>query len=57
MADFSEYERWAFIVRVVVTGILLAGGLFILLMGSHYGDATQKWAIGALGLVAGYWLR
>lgn len=57
MDEFTERERWTFIVRVVVTGVLLIGGLIILLFDKHYGDASQKWAIGALGLVAGYWFR
>jgi hypothetical protein len=57
MEDFTQRERWTFIVRVIVTGVLLLGGLTILLFDKHFGDATQKWAIGALGLVAGYWLR
>jgi Na+/H+ antiporter NhaA len=56
VGEFSTAERWSFLVRTAVTGILLVAGLYILINGT-YPDSTVKWAIGALGLVAGYWLR
>ncbi len=57
MAEFTQRERWTFVIRVVVIGVLLVGGIYVMLHDSRYRNATQKWAIGAIALVAGYWLR
>jgi len=60
MADndpqFTNKERWTFIVRVVVSGIFLIAALVVILR-NNYPDATTKWAFGIAGLVIGYWLR
>jgi uncharacterized MnhB-related membrane protein len=56
MAEFSQGERWQFVIRTVVTFIVLIASLFVILRGG-YNDAIIKWAIGAFGLVVGYWLR
>ena len=60
MADgepqFTNKERWTFIVRVVVSGIFLLASLVVILR-TNYPDATTKWAFGTAGLVIGYWLR
>lgn len=54
--QFSPEERWTFIVRVVVSLVILAASLFVILQG-NYSDATVKWAYGMAGLIVGYWLR
>jgi hypothetical protein len=60
MADndpqFTNKERWTFIVRVVVSAIFLIASLVVILK-SDYPDATTKWAFGIAGLIIGYWLR
>ena len=49
-------DRFKLVVRSVVSLSLLVVAFFILLF-NGYPDATVKWAYGAIGLVAGYWLR
>ena len=56
MAEFTTEQRWNFVARAVMSVIIVGVGIFILLWGS-YPDATVKWAIGAIGLVIGYWFR
>ena len=56
MAEFSSEERWTFVARATVSFIILIVGLFVILKGDSP-DATMKWAIGAVSLVVGYWLR
>jgi hypothetical protein len=53
---FTARDRWLFISRAVVSVVMLTSGLYVILSG-RYPDATQKWAFGMVGLVAGYWLR
>lgn len=54
--DFTSLDWAMFVVRTLVTLALLVGGLWVLLRNS-YPDGTIKWAMGAVGLGAGYWLR
>jgi len=53
---FSARDRWYFVARAVVSASLLAASLFVILSGA-FPDPIVKWAIGIVGLVAGYWLR
>jgi hypothetical protein len=58
MAEFSTQDRLNFIARSVVSGLILCAGLFVILSHNYsYPDAIVKWAIGAIGVVIGYWLR
>jgi hypothetical protein len=54
--DFTAFDWANFAVRTAVTLALLIGGLWVLLRDT-YPDGTVKWAMGAVGLGAGYWLR
>jgi hypothetical protein len=54
--QFTPRERWTFIVRVIMSAIVLGAAFFVILRNT-YPDATTKWAIGVAGLVIGYWLR
>jgi len=54
--QFTNRERWTFIVRVIVSCTLLLAALVVILRNT-YPDATTKWAFGIAGLVIGYWLR
>lgn len=40
---------------VGITIIVLAGSLFILFSG-QYKEVDMKWALGSLGVIAGYWI-
>jgi membrane-bound ClpP family serine protease len=56
MAEFATLDRFNFVARAVVSLIVLCAGLYVLLFG-NYPDAIVKWAIGAIAIVIGYWLR
>jgi hypothetical protein len=43
------------IIAALISIIVLAASGYIILSGSF--DGGQKWAVGAVGLVIGYWLR
>jgi hypothetical protein len=49
-------DRAKLIVRAGVSGAVLGAAMFVLLHGG-YSDSSEKWAIGAIGIVLGYWLR
>jgi hypothetical protein len=42
--------------QVIISLVLLAGALYTILFG-HYDADHEKWAYGAIGTVAGYWLK
>ena len=44
------------VMPMVVSSVVLAAVLFIILW-QGYGDAEQKWALGAVGTILGFWLR
>ncbi len=54
--DSASLEFIRLLIRGVISAIVLVAGLYVVLSGS-YPDATTKWAIGAMGVVIGYWLR
>jgi hypothetical protein len=56
VAEFTVEQRWNFVARAFVSVIILGTGLFVILGGSQ-SDVAVKWAIGAVGIVIGYWFR
>lgn len=52
----QEKAWWEIAGILIVTLALLVGSMVILLT-AGYDEATKKWATGAIGLVAGYYLR
>jgi len=54
--EFTIEQRWTFVARVVISIVILSSGIYII-MHDSYSDAVVKWAIGAVGVVIGYWLR
>lgn len=56
MSDFTERERYYFLVRVALSAIFGTASLFVVL-DANYPDATIKWAFGIIGLIIGYWLK
>ena len=55
-AAAAEEGNARLVVAIVVTGVVLAAGLYVILSGK-YDDAEKKWAFGAVGTILGYWLR
>lgn len=43
------------VMQIVVTGVVLLAGLYIVLSADYSGD-TERWAFGVIGAVLGYWL-
>lgn len=43
-------------VSIILSLIILATSIYVILNDS-YDDATEKWALGALGTILGYWLK
>ena len=43
------------VMSVVVSLVLLAGALYVVLSGTYDQD-TQKWAMGIVGMIVGFWL-
>lgn len=56
MSEFTQRERYYFLVRVALSVILCSASLFVIL-DTNYPDATIKWAFGIIGLIIGYWLK
>ena len=42
---------------IAVTLLILLSALWVILSNSTYDEGTKRWAFGAVGLVAGYWLN
>jgi hypothetical protein len=40
----------------MVVSLAILGSALYVFLSDKYPDASQKWAFGAIGLVAGYWL-
>ncbi len=55
-AQFTTEQRWTFVARALISLIVLSTGIYIIIHDA-YPDAVTKWAIGAVGVVIGYWLR
>jgi hypothetical protein len=55
-AEFTTEQRWNFVARAALSAIIVAAGLYIIIWHSQ-SDAAVKWAIGAIGVVIGYWFR
>lgn len=54
MPHFTSAAR--LVMKIVISLMILGAGLFVLLFG-NYDEGTKKWAIGAVGLVTGFWLK
>jgi hypothetical protein len=54
--EFTTEQRWTFVARAVISIVILSSGIYVI-MHDSYSDAVVKWAIGAVGVVIGYWLR
>jgi hypothetical protein len=42
---------------IAVTLLILLSALWVILSNNAYDEGTKRWAFGAVGLVAGYWLN
>ncbi len=42
---------------IVISILVLLSALYVVLSGTAYTDAEQKWAFGAIGTLLGYWLK
>ena len=56
LPDKAKDSLRVFIVQIFFSAGLLISAVYVLLKGG-YDEATQKWAIGIIGLVLGYWLK
>jgi len=43
--------------QIVISLVVLAAALYIIVFKADASDATQKWAIGAVGTLLGFWLK
>lgn len=55
-ATLSRDELGNLIARLVVSGVLLIAALYVILT-KKYKPEDKNWAYGALGTIAGFWLR
>ncbi len=42
---------------MIISIIVLVSALFVILSKNAYGETQQKWAIGVIGTIIGYWLK
>jgi hypothetical protein len=52
-----EVPAYQFLMRAVITCLLLGVAIYILVIEPSPSDATQKWAYGILGTILGYWFN
>jgi hypothetical protein len=45
------------VMQIVISLVILAAALYVLLSREAYPDSQQKWAIGAMGTIMGFWLK
>ena len=59
-AQLSHIINWGKVIRLFICALIslvvVAVSLYVI-VSAQYGDATRKWAFGALGLQVGYWMR
>lgn len=55
-AAVAAAGRTPAVMRIVVSLIVLAAGLWVMLSGRYDAD-VEKWAAGAIGTVVGFWLK
>jgi len=52
-AGASIIEAW---MPAALSLVITAAALIVILIPQHYGETSQKWATGTIGLIIGYWL-
>jgi hypothetical protein len=52
-----EVPAFQFLMRALISWVLLGVGIYILVIEQSPSDAAQKWAYGILGTILGYWFN
>lgn len=55
-ADVANSDQVVIWMRIVVSLLILGSALYVILS-ARYDDSVAKWAMGAVGLVVGFWLK
>jgi hypothetical protein len=52
-----EVPAYQFLMKALVSCVLLGVGIYILVIEQSPSDAAQRWAYGILGTILGYWFN
>jgi hypothetical protein len=56
--DFAAEEPvYRFLIRVVISCVLLGVAIYVLVVDRSSTSEAQKWACGVVGTILGYWLK
>lgn len=55
--NMEPADRSSVTVQIVISIVVLAAALYVIAFKPDASDATQKWAIGAVGTLFGFWLK
>ena len=56
--EFAREEPvYRFLIRVLISCVLLGVAIYVLVIDQSASNETQKWACGIIGTILGYWFK
>jgi hypothetical protein len=53
----KEQPVYQFLIRVLISCVLLGVAIYVLVIDQSASNETQKWACGIVGTILGYWFK